>query len=215
MTDNNWDQYKNNNEVVPYFIFQVPGSGKEHPVTPGKSIILADQGLNHKIDNPNSPADMSQADFEWYDEHRLDVDVPEVSNLIKHYSGSLSINTLHTRGYEGFYICQIPVAETQVFLDAHPATTTMPNGSTKESYVIPAKYIIDAVQCAAPEGYTSTVFPSMLDAGYTFCDAAWIGKCVQRKFEKEEDGRAILLDTNNSTNDFTPNATPSPRAVIK
>lgn len=215
MTDNYWGRYKEKNEVVPYFIFQVPGSGKEHAVAPGKSIILADQGLNHQMDNPNSPVDMSKADFEWYDEHKLDVDVPEVPNLIKHYSGSLSISMLHTRGYEGYYILQIPVAETQAFLDAHPATTVMPSGKSITSYTIPAKYIIDAVQCAEPEGYTSTVFPTLLDAGYTCCDAAFIGKCVQRKFEKEENGRAILQDTNNSTNDFTPNATPSPRVVVQ
>lgn len=215
MTDNNWDQYKEKSEVVPSFIFQVPGSGKEHAVEPGKSIILADQGINHKQDNANSPVDMSKADFEWYDDHKLDVDVPEVPNLIKHYSSSLSISMLHTRGYEGYYILQIPVAETQAFLDTHPATTTMPNGKSVTSYAIPAKYIIDAVQCAAPEGYTSTVFPTKLDAGYTYCDAAWTGKCVQRKFEKDENGRAILQDTNNSTNDFMPNASPSPRVVVK
>nr|HPH72572.1 DUF4876 domain-containing protein [Paludibacteraceae bacterium] len=46
-------------------------------------------------------------------------------------------------------------------------------------------------------------------------DAAWTGKCVQRKFEKDENGRAILQDTNNSTNDFMPNASPSPRVVVK
>ena len=40
MTDNNWDQYKNNNEVVPYFIFQVPGSGKEHAVRAEKALFL-------------------------------------------------------------------------------------------------------------------------------------------------------------------------------
>ncbi len=215
MMNNNWGQYLEKNEIVPYFVFQVPGSGKEHPVAPGKSLILADQGLNHKVDNPNSPVDLSKADFEWYEDHRLDVDAPEVPNLIKRYSGSLSVSSLHSRGYEGYFIVQLPVAETEAFLAAHQATTKMPNGSNKDSYVFPASYIIDAVQCAAPEGYESAVFPALLDAGYSFCDGGGTGKCVQRKFQEEKDGRTVLKDTNNSTEDFTPNAIPSPRVVVK
>lgn len=211
----NWGKYLKEDKIVPTFIFQVPGTGKEHPVAPGKSIVIANQGKNHKTDNPNSPVDLSKADFEWYDKHKLDIDVAEVPNMIKHYSASKSISLLHNRGYKGYYILHIPVAETKAFLDKNPASTKMPNGSTQESFAIPVHLIIDAVQCAHKDGYKSAVFPESLDAGYTYCDDSGTGKCVQRKFLKDENGRAVLKDANNSKEDFTPNATPSPRVVVK
>lgn len=51
--------------------------------------------------------------------------------------------------------------------------------------------------------------------GWTYCgvidgDENRYGKSVLRKtFTTTEDGREILQDTNNSTEDFTPEATPS------
>ena len=35
-------------------IYVIPGSGKEHPVQPGESMILADTGIDHRVANPNS-----------------------------------------------------------------------------------------------------------------------------------------------------------------
>ena len=53
-------------------------------------------------------------------------------------------------------------------------------------------------------------WPAAFDAGWTFCgeydgDPARLGKSVRRSVNAE----GKLVDTNNSTNDFTPNATPS------
>lgn len=216
-TSPSFPDYLAQGEVIPSFIFQVPGSGQEHSVEPGKSLILCNQGLNHQSDdlNPNSPVDLSTADFEWYDNNALDVDVPEVPNLLSLYSTSASINILHMRGYEGYFIYQIPVSETAAFLTAHEATGTYPNGSTFKGYAIPKQYILDAIQCAKPEGFESAVFPATLETGYSYCDGGGTGKAVERKVDHKEGDRYILVDSNNSTADFTPNATPSPRQVVE
>ena len=63
--------------------YMVPGSGKDHPVEPGKSILLVDLGLDHTKTNPNS-YDLSKADFEWYDKTEDGRDTnTDVPNLIK------------------------------------------------------------------------------------------------------------------------------------
>ncbi len=52
------------NSAVPVAaVYRIPGSGKEHPVKPGESIVLCDIGINHKNENPNS-IDLSKANFE-------------------------------------------------------------------------------------------------------------------------------------------------------
>ncbi|MBO4844431.1 MAG: DUF4876 domain-containing protein [Bacteroidales bacterium] len=52
-------------------------------------------------------------------------------------------------------------------------------------------------------------WPDAFDSGWTYCgefdgDTSRFGKSVLRKTADKK-----LVDTNNSTNDFTPNATPS------
>ena len=60
------------------------------------------------------------------------------------------------------------------------------------------------------DSFYQNPWPAAFDAGWTFCgeydgDPARLGKSVRRSVNAE----GKLVDTNNSTNDFTPNATPS------
>lgn len=210
---NFFPQYIGTEYVVPGLIFAVPGSGREHPLAPGHTLLLADQGLNHHALEPGSPVDMSGADFEWYDYHRGDVDVPEVPNLEKWFTYSLTITTLHVRGYWGFYIMK-GEGDMQSFLNRYLKDAIYPNGSSTKIYAIPKRFILDAVMCADPKGPKTRVFTEDQDAGYTYCTQIFSGKCVQRKVAGQVNGRYILQDTNNSTNDFRPDATPSPRVVV-
>ncbi len=63
-----------------------PGSGNDHPIKPGESILLTAAAQNHKLEfeiqsededsrpgNPNS-FDLSKADWEWLSEHYSDAD---------------------------------------------------------------------------------------------------------------------------------------------
>ena len=45
-------------------IYVVPGTGKDYPVLPGKSILIVDNAINHTEANPNT-FDLTKADFEW------------------------------------------------------------------------------------------------------------------------------------------------------
>lgn len=209
---NFFPEYIGSDRVVPGCIFTIPGNGREHPLAPGKTVLLANQGLNHHAINPLSPVDLSGADFEWYDDDPHDVDVPEVPNLIKYYSFSRTVTPLHSRGYEGFFIMKGD-CDMENFLKRYEATGKFPNGSTAHFYAIDQRYILDGVQCAAPQGPQCLVFTPTVDAGWSYCNYAFIAKTVRRKVAGKDGDRYILMDTNNSTVDFIPNAEPSPRVV--
>lgn len=190
-------------------LYSVPGNGTDYPVNPGSSIILASNGINHKVVNENSPVDLSKADFEWYDEHNLDTDVPEVPNLIKHFSYSATVWILHTRGYKA-YILFHPGEEMSEFMNKNFVRSFTASGSETVRVGVPIKSVYDAVEISQPEGPASKALPAGLDKGFSYCNGANLGVCIKRKVAGEENGRVILQDTNNSSVDFEANATPDP-----
>lgn len=195
-------------QVPVQTVYAIPGSGKDHPVMPGKSILIAANGLNHKSINPNSPVDLSKADFEWYDEHQMDTDVAEVPNLIKHFSYSQTIWLLHNRGTRGYLIFR-PKEDMKTYMEKNMLTTLSASGNPTHRVGVKSELILDAVEGAQPQGPVLKALSSGLDKGYTYCDAASSGKSVRRK-EITVNGKVKLQDTNNSTQDFISNATPSP-----
>ena len=205
-------------KVVPDLLFQIPGSGKDHPVQPGECFILANQGLDHtKL--ANSKADMSKADFEWVDAGTsLDVDVPEVPNAVTVYGYSLTINIFSVQSNRAYFIFR-PTEKN--WIEQLKTTIVYPSGMSEEMYPVPSKDIIDGVQlCPKGSVLNSPSLPSSVDTGYSYVgenegdSGSYLGLCVSRKIkEKTADGRYILQDTNNSSNDFLPNQEPSPYEV--
>lgn len=202
--------------------YRIPGSGKDHPVKPGESIIIADVAKNHKTENANS-FDLSKANFEWFDDHALDVDVAEVPNLEKVYCYTSTIWTPHSRGYNSYVLFKLDKTK-----DAFIAENTQEykyvfefNGNvkdiTKQTYTIPNTVIMDAVELTAPSKYTWHVLSSALDLGWTHSGDSndeTVGHSVKRKISHTTaDGRKVLLDTNNSKLDFQATATPSPGVI--
>lgn len=82
-------------------------------------------------------------------------------------------------------------------------------------YKVPNEMIVDAVNLSVQSEFQWIVTSPAIDMGWTYCgaidgDEKRYGKSVLRKtFSTTEDGRAILQDSNNSTEDFIPEATPS------
>lgn len=230
----NW--VRTNSELTPNLIsthtafdgiYCIPGSGKEHPVLPGKTIILCDIAKNHKTDNPKS-FDLSGADFEWYDDDSQDIDVAEVPNLEKIYSASATIFGFHSEGKKSFVLFRLDkkkedfieenVYKYKYFFEFGSFSTWMgvdeDGNPTKKAYHIPNTSIVDAVGCATPSSYLWNVLDPSLDLSWTHSgdsDKASYGHSVKRKVSyKEADGRIVLMDTNNSALDFIPTAIPTP-----
>ena len=212
-------------------MYVIPGEGDEHPLEPGESIVLAlaaiDYTNSYEDDgdtvegNPNA-IDLSKADFEFYDENEYypDTDNPEVENLEIWFKASATITSLHQRGFESYAICLPPYNEDaeSILANRHWEGSftfyfneyVIPRDLAKQDvWVIPGEWVLDAVNCSLKDSWYQNPWPAAFDAGWTYCgaydgDPDRFGKSVRRK---EVNGK--LADTNVSTNDFTPNATPS------
>lgn len=203
--------------------YAIPGSGRDVPVKAGESLIIVNNAQNHLESNPDS-WDATTADFEWYDESSnenfLDTDNPAVPNLDKWYAQTLTVHSLHNRGAYGIAIAMPPAGTTgEQFLQDHPIGDGyyyyyIFNGSDFKmpikGYFVPNEWVLDAVNTGGRNTFGMAPWGTSLDAGYTWCgtedlDPDRFNKSVIRK--TGADGK--LVDTNNSSNDFTPNTTPS------
>ena len=205
-------------------IYVIPGSGKEHPVQPGESMILCDTGIDHRLANPNS-FDLSRADFEWYDistqPNNMDIDSETVPNLDKYYCYTLSFWVLHNRGLKSYALARIQEnKETYLkkYAYSYRYTVYLPSGTFPmegTAYKIPNSWIVDGVNCSVASERKWNLLPSSIDSGWTYCgsidaDKTRYFKSVRRKMlSLTEGGRRILKDTNNSSEDFNPECVPS------
>lgn len=197
-------------------IIMIPGSGKEHPVAPGQSIVISEDGINHKEFNSAS-IDLSKSDFEMYYEDSDDVDNPQVPNMENVYSKLVPNN----RGYAAYVLARLPKGKADYLsnykydysYDEIIDGTVYP--SNESEYKIPNTWILDAVNLSVPSEFQWIVTDPSVDMGWTFCgkvagDKTRYGKSVKRKvLSTTADGRQILKDTNNSTVDFEAEARPS------
>lgn len=204
--------------------YAIPGSGRDVPVKAGESLIIVNNAQNHLESNPDS-WDATTADFEWYDESSnenfLDTDNPAVPNLDKWYAQTLTVHSLHNRGAYGIAIAMPPAGTTgEQFLQDHPigdeyyyifhSPTSSDDKRPIKGYFVPNEWVLDAVNTGGRNTFGMAPWGTSLDAGYTWCgtedsDPDRFNKSVIRK--TGADGK--LVDTNNSSNDFTPNTTPS------
>ena len=179
-------------------LFMIPGSGKQHPIEPGKSIVIAATGLNHKapfLDNsdgggkevvvldPSLTVDLSQADFEVYLQDYLrdqgapgadftpfktDIDNPNVPNMTV-IRGTGKEWVMDATGREDFLIFRTP--EPISSFPSFPDPDTKEVTIQTQKYIqIPASLVIDAVEIMTPttDKRTPKRLPSSLDGGPTF-----------------------------------------------
>lgn len=205
-------------------IYTIPGSGKDYPVQPGKSILIADVAKDHTQDNSNS-LDLSSADFEWFDDDRfgIDVDIPSVPNMIKTYSSSASVWSLHNGGYKSFVLFRMD-KPAEEFLSSNKYNYSYDfvySGGTinmaSSEYKVSNDLVLDVVGCTAPSKFEWLVVDPSLDISCTHSgdgDAERYGRSITRKVSHTtEDGRVVLLDSNNSAFDFIPTSMPTPGVI--
>lgn len=90
-------------------IYMIPGRGKDVPVKPGETLLLALNGKNHKSVNANS-FDLSKADFEFYDistNNYKDEQNANVKDLERIFTTSASILVLNMKGNKAYAIGKI------------------------------------------------------------------------------------------------------------
>jgi len=206
-------EYPNKSAIQSFWY--IPGSGTDHPINPGESIIIAQDGINHQTDplgNPNSPVNLGDADWETFvprDDNK-DIDAPAVPNLVLGHASSLGYDWLTSVFGCGYVIFRID-GDIETYVDENKVTKPE-SSSTKEYVLINNEAIIDGFQ--AYKDATETSMPKLhvsIDAGFTYDpNGTYTGKCVKRKMKNIIDGRKIYQDTNNSTNDFLIDQTCTP-----
>ncbi len=191
-------------------VWRIPGTGKQFPLNPGTSIVIAQDGVNHKEAtlNPNSPVDLSKADWETYNERpdNRDADAPGVPNLEKVY---------FTGGFDWLITVFGPglvIFRTDDFSKLE--RLTVPGSTSTREYIkIPNTIVIDAFEALKDAGSTSFKrIPVALDAGFVFASDTYTSESFRRKTRTTINGRRVLQDTNNSANDFERLTKPSPKA---
>jgi hypothetical protein len=199
------------NNVYVSSVWRIPGTGRQHPLAPGRSIIIAQDGANHRGDttlNRSSPVDLSTADWETFNQRddNRDIDFPNVPNLERLY---------FTGGFDWLLAVFGPgvvIFRTDNFaaLERTPIPGAAP--TIQPRIKIPRALVIDAVE--ALRDVSSGDFkriPSVLDAGFTFASGTYTSESVRRKVQSVVNGRAVLQDGNNSGQDFQLLPRPTPR----
>lgn len=191
-------------------IWQIPGTGKDHPLAPGKSIVIAQDGVDHRdpLLNPASLVNLSNADWETYNERpdNRDADAPGVPNLRRVYFTG-GFDWLLTVFGPGVVIFKGDSSQLVTQTAAIPGSPT-----AAPRIKIPASQVIDGFE-ALKDGNSSTFkrIPVGLDAGFVFADDTYNMQSFRRKTSTSINGRRVLQDNNNSTADFEKLASPTPR----
>jgi Protein of unknown function (DUF4876) len=194
----------------------VPGSGSEHPINPGESLIIAQDGIDHQSDtlgNPNSPVNMGDADFETYvyRDDGKDIDAPAVPNMVVGYFESTLVDWLTSVFGCGYVLFRID-GDIETYVNNNKVTKPESTSST-EYVLIDNGMIIDAFQAYRNDSEAGMPkLHTVNDAGFTFDPGGtYTGKCVRRKVKAVVNGFTYYQDTNNSTNDFLNNQECAPR----
>jgi len=176
--------------------YMFPGSGTDYPLNPGEFVIIAQDAIDHTEANANS-VDLSDADFEYYAPNQPDVDNPDVENMIMVH---------HKYGYDFLYSvmnCGIVLLRVD-----DPYAVGYDNF---DNILFPKENVIDGVEYR--DNLSEVEYKRLssdIDAGLTGGFEAYRGKSIERKIGYYREGRAILLDNNNSSIDFEVLSRPTP-----
>ncbi len=211
-----WDIPNPENYVFCSVIWQMPGTGKDYPIKPGESIVVAQWATNHKakkLTNGGSPVDLSGAEFEAITKSTtlwngiVITDGPAINMARTVNSDGYDVPQWLTPVSGGAYVIFKPskALKNSDFITATNASW----GNTGREILL--SDILDGVQAVGDATRATTLgLPTSVDAGYIFLPkGTYTGQSISRKVSsKTADGRVILQDTNNTTNDFEIQDTP-------
>ncbi|HCM59511.1 MAG TPA: hypothetical protein DIS74_03900 [Bacteroidales bacterium] len=203
---------------IAYHALMFPGTGQQYPIQPRTSVVLAMDAIDHKTDplgNPLSPVNMASAQFEAFIEAPgKDTDSPQAANLIVMYTTSASMyDWLHSVNGAAVVLFRLPTGLNYASFVSNPDNFMTKPGTTSATqyFMVHKDWVIDGVECNRPEeDKRFKRLPTSVDAGWTWSLATYNSKSVRRKVEKILDGKVFYKDTNNSTNDFLIDQTPTP-----
>lgn len=193
--------YQSQGSVVAF-----PGSGKDYPIQPGQSVVIANDATNHQTADPDGiHSDLSKADWEIYLEYSRMGDTDyEAPNLSPIFYNNAYMRAFALGFFNGAYIlAKLPVTPEEYAADSTSYSTTPGTTSATLYMGIASKYVLDAVE--AWDRDDAEHYPYFLpkdDAHAVWAPVGFEGKALRRKVAKIENGRVYYKDTNNSAEDF-------------
>ncbi len=198
--------------------FEGDGSGKKYPLEPGKSVVVAYQAKNHRTQiNPNS-VDLSNANYEV-----------NISDYVTSYANNPAVSDMSIITKSGdmtITFWMLPYSGTSAILAKFPdninlkeyaadmanyKTIPFQTVNTTLYLMVPQDYVMDGVNIVGVDPAKRQVqLRAEVDAGMVTNSAVYNGKSIKRKVKSVVNGRVVYQDTNNSSNDFLTDQTPTP-----
>ena len=194
-------------------IFQIPAD-EPYMVPSGGTILLTNSATDHR-DVSDTEQDLRDADFEAKDASGNTVNNPETPALLTAWTASGNSATMNlVQGGP----CGIIIFRTDESFSDWKLTYAYGKTTGLQYLLVPKRLILDGVDYLKnkPTGVdvsTKRLYTE-IDAGYININSinGWTGEVVYRRTARiSEKGHPILMDTNNSSNDFKVSTTIKPR----
>lgn len=217
----NWPAEDKGKYVYSQWVWKIPGKGKDYPLAPGESVVLAQLAVDQRIPayNPQVPIDCSIAEFEfkvnnptYYPEKG---NAPSMELVFYNGTNSPGKSLQYMTGVAGIVYAIFQIPEGEVYDPVNDKSMKTQDGLGGNPWY--AKILIDNVLDAVEAGPNETSIqykraPILLDKGMTTVGNMYIAKSIARKVaEYNEDGTPRLQDTNDSTEDFDTGLVPEIR----
>jgi hypothetical protein len=218
-----YQQYPEDQAITPDSIylkqlFRIPASSPVM-VAPGSSLLIVNSATDHSSQNEYE-RDLRGADFEAKDETGKVPNNPAVPALELIYTAYKNISNMNLQAGGPCAIVNFRTAE-----DVSQWPTVYAYGKTKGNMFLRMhiKHVLDGVDFIKFKAQTgpdinTKRLPTSLDASFTNVNTA-SGNIGERLFRQTlsvtPEGRKILMDTNNSLNDFICNDNINPREYLE
>ena len=219
-----WVTSENGTEIMDIYALEsyvvaFVGNGTEFPVNPRESVLIAATAINHNAETGGvSPVDLTNADYEVnISDYKSDTDNPAVPDMtIVAKSGSATA-TFFGLPYNGnaLILAQLPAGMTMdSYINDRSNYKTIPwqTANTYEYLTVPQEYVLDGINIVnSNESKRIVRLRPEVDNGIIFMASDYAGKSIRRKVKEiTPDGKVVLKDTNNSSEDFLSDQTPTP-----
>lgn len=207
-----------------------PGNGTEHPLQPGKSVVVAAYPIDHSSrelgdsDSP-SPVNLSRVDWDIFcgPYSTIDIDVPNIPNLDYAFH-TFGIEFMPSTSGQALILAKLPNGQKVADFVANADNFMTAPGKTQDHLMIPSDYVIDGIEIVrAPvnERYKNLLPKTDMGMAWvdgsnnsSLADASYSGKSLRRKVASVENGITKFKDTNNSSVDFIlGGGTPTPGVI--
>ncbi|MFH0991903.1 MAG: DUF4876 domain-containing protein [bacterium] len=175
-------------------VWKFPGRGKDYPIKPGQFMVIATDGIDHRVNAPLS-VDLSKSAFEFYLWTGPDIENPLVPDMILIYQPA-GFDWLMGGELDAFVLARVANVDSLQYVDEH--------------LLIPKSDVIDGVEYLKdPTRLDQKKLDPTIDAGAAGGIQFYTGLSQERKM-RTSGSRWTLEDNNNSSLDFVKIPHPTP-----